>query len=85
MTSASSRMKPSRSVVVVGRDQAWRLADCAVDVGDDAAGSAYDVVVVVVDPRFIAGDHSQWLDPPNKTYGGQGVENVVHGLTGYIG
>ena len=39
---------------VVGRGQAGRVADRAVDVGDGAAGPAHDVVVVVADPRLVA-------------------------------
>ncbi len=84
MTSASSRTKPS-TLVVVGRSQAWRVADRAVDVGDNAARPAHDVVVVVADPGFVTGNHAQRLDPAHQTDGGEGVENVVHGLAGDIG
>jgi hypothetical protein len=34
----------------VGRGQAGSVANGAVDVGDDAARSTHDVVMVVVDP-----------------------------------
>jgi hypothetical protein len=44
-----------QSVVIVRRGQAGRVTDCTVDVGDDAAGSAYDVMVVVADSRLITG------------------------------
>src|SRR5262245_25689596 len=42
-----------REAVVVGRGQARGVADGAVDVGDDAAAPAHDVVVVVADPRLV--------------------------------
>ena len=70
---------------MVGRGQARRVTDSAVDIGDDAARSTHDVMVVVADTRLIAGDHAQWLDPTNEPDGGQRVENVVHGLSGDIG
>src|SRR5271169_2641740 len=38
-----------REPVVVGSGKAGRLADRAVDVGDDAARAAHDVMVVVPD------------------------------------
>jgi hypothetical protein len=60
-------------VVVVGRNQARRLTDRTVDIGDNPTGSANDVMVVVADPRLITGNHSQWLDPPNQTYRRQRV------------
>jgi hypothetical protein len=72
-------------VVVVGRNQARRLTDRTIDVGDNPTGSANDVMVVVADPTLIAGNHSQWLDPPEQTYRRQRVEDVVHGLAGHIG
>ena len=61
MTSASSITKP----LVVGRGQARRLADGAVDVGDRAAGAAHDVVVVVADPapRSAPPSRSGWILP----------------------
>ena len=42
------------------------LADGAVDVGDRAAGPADDVVVVVADPRLVAGDRARRLDAPDQ-------------------
>ena len=45
-----------REAVVVGRGQARRLTDGAVDVDDRAAGAAHEVVVVVADARLVAGD-----------------------------
>src|SRR6476660_3779432 len=67
---------------VVGRCQAGRLADGAVDVGDGPAGPADDVVVVVADPRLVAGNGAGWLNPAHEPRGGHGVQHVVHGLSG---
>lgn len=55
-----------KNVVVVRRCQARCLADGAVDVADDPAGPADDVVVVVADPRLVARDHAQRLDAPDQ-------------------
>ena len=49
MTSASSRTKPSSEPPKSDGVRHGRIADSAVDVGDDAAGPAHDVVVVVAD------------------------------------
>src|SRR5918996_4824680 len=43
-----------REAVVVGRGQAGRGADGAVDIGDGTARPADDVVMVVPDPRLVA-------------------------------
>src|SRR5690606_25820091 len=48
----------------VGSGQAGHVADGAVDVGDDAARPAHDVVVVVTDPGLIAGHGPGRLDAP---------------------
>jgi hypothetical protein len=72
-------------VVVVGRGQAWRVTDRAIDVGDDATGSADNVVVVVANPGLVARNHAEWLNPSDQTDGGESVENVVHGLAGHVG
>ena len=42
-------------------------------------------MVVVADPRLIAGNHAQRLDPANETDGGQRIEDVINGLAGDIG
>ena len=84
MTSASSSTKPSEAVVV-GGGQAGRLADGAVDVGDDPAGSADDVVVVVADARLVARHRAGRLDAAHQTGGGERVEDVVDRLAGDIG
>src|SRR4051812_20681641 len=36
-----------RVAVVVGRSQAWRVSDGAIDIGDGTARPAHDVVMVV--------------------------------------
>src|ERR1700748_2901895 len=55
-----------REAVVVGRGQAGRLADRAVDVGDRAAGPADHVVMVVADPRFVARDRAARMDASHE-------------------
>src|SRR5690242_6271067 len=51
-----------KDVVVVGGGEARSVTDGTVDVGDDPAGPAHDVVMVVADARFIARHHAQGLD-----------------------
>ena len=85
MTSASSRTNPSRTLSDIRRSQARRLADRTVDVGDGPAGSADQVMVVVADPRLVAGNRAQWLDPPNQAHRGERIKHVVHGLAGDFG
>jgi hypothetical protein len=35
--------------------------------------------------RLVTGDHPQWLDPADETYGGESIEDVVDRLAGHIG
>ena len=53
-------------IVVVGRDEAGRVADGAVAVGDGAARAAHDVVVVVADARLVAGHGARRLDTADE-------------------
>ena len=41
-------------------------------------------MMVVADPRLIASNHPQWLDPPNQAHCGQRVEYVINRLAGDI-
>lgn len=66
---------------MVRRDEAWCLPDGAVDIGDDPAGAAYDVVVIVADPGLIASDVTRRLNAPHQARSGQGAKNVVDRLT----
>ena len=43
------------------------------------------MVVVVSDPRLVAGDGAGGLNPPNQTDGGQGGEHVIDRLPRYLG
>ena len=43
------------------------------------------MMVVVADPRLVAGHHAERLDPPDQARRGQGIEDVVDGLAGDIG
>src|SRR4051812_2505491 len=71
-----------REAVVVGRGQAGRLADGAVDVLRRAAGAADDVMVVVADARLVEGGAAAGLVSPEQPGAGQHVEDVVDGLRG---
>ena len=72
-----------REAVVVGRGQARRLADRAVDVGDGPARPADDVVVVVARPGPRSGRRSPdgWIRRTRPAVG-EGAQHVVHGLVG---
>ena len=84
MTSASSIAKPAKSLVV-GCGQTGRLADGAVDVGNDPAGPAHDVMVVVGDSRLVPGHGAGGLDSSHQADRRQRVEHVVHRLPGHLG
>ena len=71
-----------REAVVVGRGQAGRLADRAVDVSDGTARPAHDVVVVVPDPSLEPGRAAGRLDAADESRRGERVEGVIHGLQG---
>src|SRR6185437_7941255 len=62
------------------RGQAGGVADGAIDIGDRAAAAADDVVMVVGDPRLVAGDRAGGLDPPQQVGVGQRPQDVVDGL-----
>jgi hypothetical protein len=72
-------------LVEVGRCQAGRSADRAVDIGDGAAAAAHDVVVVVADAGLVAGHRTKGLYPAQQPHRGKGVEYVVDGLAGDLG
>ena len=57
--------------MVIGRGQAGGLADRAVDVGDDAARPAHEVVVVVSDPSLEPGRAPGGLDATHEPRRGQ--------------
>src|SRR5438477_10260971 len=71
-----------REAVVVGRGQAGRLADRAVDVGDDTAGPAHDVVMIVPDAPLEPGRGAGRLDAAHESRRGERVEGVIHSLEG---
>ncbi len=66
--------------VVFGRGQARGRPSRAVNVSDLAARAAYDVVVVVADPGFVARDRAAGLDAAQESSIGQGAQDVIHGL-----
>src|SRR6266480_5044116 len=71
-----------REAVVVGRGQAGRLADRAVDVSDDAARPAHDVVMIVPDAPLEPGRGAGRLDAAHESRRGERVEGVIHSLEG---
>src|ERR1044071_4198384 len=77
MTSASSIEKPWSSDAV-----RQRLADRAVDVSDDAARPAHDVVMIVPDASLEPGRSAGRLDAAHESRRGERVQGVVHGLKG---
>ena len=80
MTSASSIAKPWSSDAV----KQGAVADGAIDVGDDAARPAHDVVMVVADPRLVARHGARRVDAPHQARVGQRPQHVVHGLLGHL-
>src|SRR4051812_27338605 len=66
----------------IGRLQAWRSPDGAVDVHHPAARSADHVVVVVADAVLETSRGPGGLDPSDETVVGQHAEGVVHRLAG---
>jgi hypothetical protein len=70
--------------VVVGRCEAWRLADRAVDVSDDTARPAHDVVVVVPDASLEPGRATVRFDATHESRRGERVKSLVHGLEGDV-
>src|SRR5581483_11700135 len=73
---------PVGDVGFVGRGQAGCLADRAVDVSDDAARPAHDVVVIISDPPFEARRAAGRLDAADEPCLGERVQDVVDGLQG---
>src|SRR3982074_833652 len=60
-----------REAVVVGRGQAGRGADGAIDIGYNTTRPAHDMVMVVPGPRLIARNGARRLDAPYQTRGSQ--------------
>lgn len=58
--------------MVRGR-QTGCLANSTVDIGDNPARPADDVMVVVADPGLVARDGARGLDLSHQARGGQGI------------
>src|SRR5258708_228789 len=71
-----------REAVVIGRGQAWRLADRAVDVSEGTTRPAHDVVVVIPDAPLVPGRAAGRFDAAYESRRGERVEGVIHGLKG---
>src|SRR5699024_10406808 len=63
--------------VVIAGGQARGIAHSAGDVVDLAAGSAHQVVVVVVTEQLEAAGRAFWLDPAKDVSLGERVQDVV--------
>ena len=61
--------------------QAWAAPHRAVDIDRAPAMAADEVVVVVIDPLFVASRRAGRLDAADEAFVGQGTEGVVHRLT----
>ena len=66
--------------MVAGRGEAGHFANRAVDVGDDTARPAYDVMMIVSDAPLEPGSTAGRLDPADKARGGKRVQGLVYGL-----
>ena len=66
--------------MIVGGGQAWRLADRAVDVSDDAARPAHDVMMVVADASLEPGRAAGRFDAADQSGRGERVQRVINGL-----
>src|SRR5664280_2584109 len=73
-----------REAVVVGGGQAGGGTDGAIDVGQETARPAHDVVVVVPDPRLVARHGARRLDAPHQARRSQRTQHVVHRLMGHL-
>src|SRR6516225_10188553 len=73
-----------REAAVVGRGQAGRLADRAVDVSHGTARPAHDVVVVVPDASLEPGRAAGWFDALYESRRGERVQGLIHGLKGDV-
>lgn len=69
---------------MVRRGQAGSGTDGAVDVSNDPACAADSVMVVVADSGFVASNGARRLNPPHQPGVGQGMQNVVDGLSGHV-
>jgi hypothetical protein len=61
------------------------VADCALDVLDEAAADAYGVVVVISHPRFIQRRRVRRLKPAQHVQVGQVTEDHIDGLRRQLG
>jgi hypothetical protein len=69
---------------VIGGLEARSLPDCAVDIGEAAALSANEVMVIVSDPALEASRASRRFDPPYETRRGERVECLIDGLERHV-
>jgi len=67
---------------IVGRRQAWRIANRTVDVSRSSASAADHMVMIVANTIFVESRRASWLDAPDESIFGQHSERVVNCLTG---
>src|SRR5579875_307372 len=70
--------------VVVGRGETGRLPDRTVDIGDDTARPACDVVVIIPDPSLEPGRAARRFETAYQPGRGERVQRIVHGLQGNV-
>jgi hypothetical protein len=69
---------------VIGGLETRSLPDRTVDIGEAAALSANEVMMVVPDPALETRRASRGFDPAYETRRGEGVEGLVHGLERHV-
>src|SRR5580692_590958 len=72
----------NREAVVIGWGQAGCLADRAVDVSDDTARPAHDMMMVIADTPLEPDRAARRFDAADETRLGQRVQGLVDGLQG---
>jgi hypothetical protein len=68
--------------MVVGWSQARCLADRAVDVSDDTARPAHDMMMVIADTPLEPDRAARGLDATDEARAGQRMQGLVYGLQG---
>ena len=72
-----------RELRVASRGQAGSVTDGTVDIGDDTARPAHEVVMVVPDPRLVAHHRACRLEATHQTRDREHPKYVVYRLVGH--
>jgi hypothetical protein len=70
--------------VIIGGGQAGRLADRAVNVSDDAARPAHNMMMVITYASLEPSRAARRFDAADQTRLGQRVQSLVYGLQGDV-